>query len=123
KTFVAVLVMRLRDEGLLKLDDRLGTHLDTEAGGDATIAQLLSHTAGLTAEARGPWWERTDGALRPELGDLFGDRPQRHTPGRLHHYSNPGYALLGALVERIRGESWYEVLRREVLAPLGMERT
>ncbi|MFE5870665.1 serine hydrolase domain-containing protein [Streptomyces roseifaciens] len=123
KTFVAVLVMRLRDEGLLKLDDRLGTYLDTPAGGDATIAQLLSHTAGLTAEARGPWWERTDGALRPELDDLFGDRPQRHTPGRLHHYSNPGYALLGALVERIRGENWYEVLRREVLAPLGMERT
>ncbi|WP_058045346.1 serine hydrolase domain-containing protein [Streptomyces roseifaciens] len=123
KTFVAVLVMRLRDEGLLKLDDRLGTYLDTPAGGDATIAQLLSHTAGLTAEARGPWWERTDGELRPGLDDIFGDRPQRHTPGRLHHYSNPGYALLGALVERIRGESWYDVLRREVLAPLGMERT
>ncbi|MGK5731708.1 serine hydrolase domain-containing protein [Streptomyces sp. URMC 124] len=123
KTFVAVLVMRLRDEGLLKLEDRLGAYLDTPAGGEATIAQLLSHTSGLAAEARGPWWERTDGALRPELGDLFGDRPQLHTPGRLHHYSNPGYALLGALVERIRGESWYAVLRREVLAPLGMERT
>ncbi|WP_424888064.1 serine hydrolase domain-containing protein [Streptomyces sp. XH2] len=123
KTFVAVLVMRLRDEGLLKLEDRLGAYLDTPAGGDATIAQLLSHTSGLAAEARGPWWERTDGALRPELGDLFGDRPQLHTPGRLHHYSNPGYALLGALVERLRGESWYAVLRREVLEPLGMDRT
>ncbi|GGX92409.1 serine hydrolase domain-containing protein [Streptomyces hiroshimensis] len=123
KTFVAVLVMRLRDEGLLKLEDRLGAYIDTPAGGDATVAQLLSHTSGLAAEARGPWWERTDGSLRPGLDDLFGDRPQLHTPGRLHHYSNPGYALLGALVERIRGENWYEVLRREVLAPLGMDRT
>ncbi|MGK5546462.1 serine hydrolase domain-containing protein [Streptomyces sp. URMC 127] len=123
KTFVAVLVMRLRDEGLLSLEDRLGAHLDTPEGGDATVAQLLSHTAGLAAEARGPWWERTDGSLRPELADLFGDRAQLHTPGRLHHYSNPGFALLGALVERLRGESWYAVLRREVLEPLGMDRT
>ncbi|MEU4209860.1 serine hydrolase domain-containing protein [Streptomyces sp. NPDC026206] len=123
KTLVAVLVMRLRDEGLLGLDDRLGKHLDAPEGGDATIAQLLSHTSGLAAETGGPWWERTDGALRPELADIFGERPQRHVAGRLHHYSNPGFALLGALVERLRGEGWYEVLRREVLEPIGMERT
>ncbi|MFC4517451.1 serine hydrolase domain-containing protein [Streptomyces ehimensis] len=123
KSLVAVLVMRLRDEGLIDLDEPLGTYLDTPEGGRATIAQLLSHTSGLAAEARGPWWERTDGALRPELADIFGERPQRHPAGRLHHYSNPGYALLGALVERLRGEHWYEVLRREVLLPLGMPRT
>ncbi|MFI9204187.1 serine hydrolase domain-containing protein [Streptomyces sp. NPDC053048] len=123
KVFVAVLVMRLRDEGLLALDDRLGTYVDTTEGGGATIAQLLSHTAGLAAETGGPWWERTDGGLRPELADIFGERAQRHEAGRLHHYSNPGFALLGALVERLRGEDWYEVLRREVLQPLGMDRT
>ncbi|MEU5050758.1 serine hydrolase domain-containing protein [Streptomyces sp. NPDC021096] len=123
KTLVAVLVMRLRDEGLLDLDERLGQYLDAPEGGEATIAQLLSHTSGLAAETGGPWWERTDGALRPELADIFGERPQRHAAGRLHHYSNPGFALLGALVERLRGESWYEVLCREVLEPLGMRRT
>ncbi|GHG59425.1 serine hydrolase domain-containing protein [Streptomyces griseocarneus] len=123
KTFVAVLVMRLRDEGLLDLDDRLGAYLETPEGGDATIAQLLSHTSGLAAETGAPWWERTDGALRPELADIFGERAQRHAPGRLHHYSNVGYALLGALVERLRGREWYEVLRQEVLEPLGMHRT
>ncbi|MCA6093969.1 beta-lactamase family protein [Streptomyces sp. SCA3-4] len=123
KTFVAVLVLRLRDEGLLDLDDPLGKHLDTPEGGTATIAQLLAHTSGLAAESRGPWWERTDGSLRPELADIFGERPQRHAAGRLHHYSNPGYALLGALVEQLRGENWYDVLRREVLEPLGMHRT
>lgn len=123
KTFVAVLVMRLRDEGLLRLGDPLSRHLDVPEAGDATIAQLLSHTSGLAAEARGPWWERTPGELRPETADIFGERPLRHPAGRRHHYSNPGFALLGALVERLRGAPWDEVLRREVLEPLGMGRT
>ncbi|WP_432004159.1 serine hydrolase domain-containing protein [Streptomyces sioyaensis] len=124
KTLVAVLVLRLRDEGLLRLEDPLGRHLDGTPVPDATIAQLLAHSSGLTAEARGPWWERTDGGLRPAPADLFGERPQRLPAGRRHHYSNPGYALLGTLVERLRGDTpWYEVLRREVLEPLGMSRT
>ena len=87
-----------------------------------TIAQLLSHTAGLPAESPGPWWERTPGSLRPELPDVFGEAP-RIPAGRVHHYSNPGYTLLGSLVERVRGAAWGEVLRREVLEPLGMTRT
>ncbi|MGW1072396.1 serine hydrolase domain-containing protein [Streptomyces sp. NPDC002537] len=123
KVMVAVLVMRLHEEGLIDIDAPVGTYLDTPEAGEATVAQLLSHTSGLAAEARGPWWERTDGDLRPKLADVFGERPQRHAPGRLYHYSNPGYALLGALVERLRGEPWDEVLRREVLVPLGMDRT
>ncbi|HEX5567704.1 MAG TPA: serine hydrolase domain-containing protein [Streptomyces sp.] len=130
KTLVAVLAMRLRDEGLLDLADPLGRHLDVppDVPGAAelagvTVAQLLSHSSGLAAEARGPWWERTPGDLRPELGDLLGERPLRHPAGRRHHYSNPGYALLGALVERLRGAPWSEVLREEVLGPLGMRRT
>ncbi|MGW7292937.1 serine hydrolase domain-containing protein [Streptomyces xiamenensis] len=124
KTFAAVLVLRLRDAGLLDLGDRLRTHLpDAPYGGDATLAQLLSHSAGLAAEARGPWWERTEGALRPALADIFGDTPDKHPAGRLYHYSNPGYALLGALVERLRGAPFEDVLREEVLRPLGMTRT
>src|SRR5215469_10208831 len=61
KTFVAVLIMRLRAEGLLDLADPVGKYLDPGEAGSATIAQLLSHTAGLAAESRGPWWERTPG--------------------------------------------------------------
>ncbi|MEV7026449.1 serine hydrolase domain-containing protein, partial [Kitasatospora sp. NPDC093558] len=65
KTFVAVLVLRLRDEGLLDLADPLARHLPGTPADGATIAQLLAHSGGLAAETPGPWWERTDGALRP----------------------------------------------------------
>jgi CubicO group peptidase (beta-lactamase class C family) len=123
KMFVAVLVMRLRDEGRLDLADPLGKYLDLSQAENVTIAQLLSHTAGLASETPGPWWERTPGELRPELASVLGDHPGRHPAGRLFHYSNPGYALLGALAGRLRGLPWQEVLRQEILAPLGMART
>ncbi|MER8185930.1 serine hydrolase domain-containing protein [Kitasatospora sp. NPDC094015] len=123
KTFTAVLVLRLRDEGRLDLADPLERHLPGTAAGPATVAQLLSHTSGLAAETPGPWWERTDGALRPGLADLLGAEPRRHPAGRAYHYSNPGFALLGALVERLRGEPWGEVLRAELIEPLGLTRT
>ncbi len=123
KTFVAVLVMRLRDEGRLDLGDPLGKYLGIRQAESVTIAQLLSHTAGLASEADGPWWERTSGELRPELASILGDEPARHPAGRLFHYSNPGYALLGALVGELRGRVWHEALRQEILEPLGMART
>ncbi|MFI1761725.1 serine hydrolase domain-containing protein [Streptomyces sp. NPDC020800] len=123
KTFTAVLVLRLRDEGLLDLGDPLEKHLPGTGAGEATIAELLAHTGGLAAESPGPWWERTPGSLRPELSDVLGEQPLLHPVGRRHHYSNPGYTLLGALVEELRGAPWDEVLRREVLEPLGLHRT
>jgi CubicO group peptidase (beta-lactamase class C family) len=123
KTFVAVLVMRLRDEGRLSLDDSLEKHLADAPVRGLTIGQLLTHTSGLASETPGPWWERTPGDLRPELADILGEDPQKHAPGRRFHYSNPGYALLGAVVEELRGQPWPEVLQREVLDPLEMTRT
>ncbi|MBL7259650.1 serine hydrolase domain-containing protein [Paractinoplanes lichenicola] len=123
KTFVTVLVLRLRDEGRLALADRLDQHLPGTAIGDATIGALLAHTAGLAAEPPGPWWERSPGALRPELTDTLPREPRVFPPGHRFHYSNPGFAVLGALVERLHGEAWTEVLTREILEPLGMTRT
>ncbi|MFI9823176.1 serine hydrolase domain-containing protein [Streptomyces sp. NPDC052013] len=123
KTFTAVLVLRLRDEGVLDLGDPLEKHLPGTGAGEATVAELLAHSGGLTAEPPGPWWERTPGSLRPDLADVLGEQPLVHPVGRRFHYSNPGYALLGALVEKVRGASWEDVLRREVLEPLGLSRT
>lgn len=77
----------------------------------------------MAAESPAPWWERTPGTLRPELADVLGKQPLVHPVGRRFHYSNPGYTMLGALVERLRGAAWEDVLRREVLEPLGLNRT
>ncbi|QIP85641.1 beta-lactamase family protein [Streptomyces sp. Tu 2975] len=123
KTFTAVLVMRLRDEGLLGLDDPLEKHLPGTGVGEVTVAQLLGHSAGLSAETPPPWWERTPGSMRAQLSDVLGEETAMHPAGRRHHYSNPGYTLLGSLVEAVRGVSWEEALKREILEPLGLERT
>ncbi|MFI1505093.1 serine hydrolase domain-containing protein [Streptomyces sp. NPDC020597] len=123
KTFTAVLVMRLRDEGVLGLEDPLEKHLPGTGAGGATVAELLSHTAGLAAESPGPWWERTPGSLRPGLADVLGDLAPPCAAGRRFHYSNVGYTLLGALVEELRGVSWEEAVRCEVIEPLGLTRT
>ncbi|WP_202238737.1 serine hydrolase domain-containing protein [Actinacidiphila reveromycinica] len=123
KSFVAVLVMRLRDEGRLALTDPLERHLPGTRVGEVTIGQLLAHTSGIASETPGPWWERTPGDVRPELADVLGAAPVKHPAGRRHHYSNPGFALLGAVVARLRGVPWGDALQQEVLDPLGMGRT
>ena len=123
KGFAAVLVMRLRDEGLVDLDDRLERHVSGTELGDRTLRALLSHSAGIAAEPPGPWWERSPGTQWPDLAAaLSRDRLLEPAGGRFH-YSNVGFALLGQVVERHRQMSWYDALRAEVLDPLEMRRT
>ncbi|GAA3262490.1 serine hydrolase domain-containing protein [Nonomuraea helvata] len=123
KSMVAVVVMRLRDEGALRLSDPLEEHLPGTQLGHLTIAQLLSHTAGLTAEPPTDWWERTPGIPAADLIDRLGPGELKHRPGRRFHYSNLGFALLGELVARARGTTWLKALQAEVLDPLGMNDT
>jgi CubicO group peptidase (beta-lactamase class C family) len=123
KTFTAVLVLRLRDEGRLDLSDPLEAHLPGTPVGDRSIAQLLSHASGLTAEPPGPWWERTQGRPWQDLAGSLDQAAVRHRAGRRFHYSNLGYAVLGELVARLQGTSWADALRGEILQPLGMTRT
>ncbi|MGI5271829.1 serine hydrolase domain-containing protein [Nonomuraea sp. CA-218870] len=123
KSMVAVVVMRLRDEGLLDLADPVGRHVPEARAGEATIAQLLSHTGGLTAEPPTDWWERTPGVPAGELLGRLGPGEVKHRPGRRYHYSNAGYALLGEVVARVRKAPWLEAVRAEVLEPLGMRDT
>jgi len=119
KTFVAVEVLRMRDDGLLDLNDALSRHLDdTPFGSEVTIAQLLSHTSGLQAETNGPWWERTAGGTWSEL--MAGEPRLKFRPGARFHYSNLGYAVLGELIGRLGGRPWEEAVRRNLLQPLGM---
>jgi CubicO group peptidase (beta-lactamase class C family) len=123
KTVVATAVMRLRDEGLLDLNDPLEKHVPGTAFGEATVAQLLSHTSGLTAESPGVWWERTPGADWDALAGSLAEGATKHRRGAKFHYSNVGYGVLGELVARHRGKDWLSVLNEEILGPLGMSRT
>ena len=121
KTVTAVVVLRLRDEGRLHLDDPLERHLPGTPFGERTIGQLLSHLGGAAAESPGSWWERAPGG---PLADLqLGPEHVVLGAARRFHYSNLGFGLLGELVARLRGTSWEEAVRSEVLAPLGMTRT
>lgn len=124
KTVTAVAVMRLRDEGLVGLDDPLDAHVPGTPFGNRTVGQLLAHGAGLRAEAPGQWWERAPGSTWDDLAASFtagSDVP--HAAGRRFHYSNLGYAALGELLARVRDAAWADVVRDEVLLPLGMTRT
>jgi CubicO group peptidase (beta-lactamase class C family) len=123
KTMVAVGVLRLVEQGAVRLEDPIGEHLPDAPLPDATIYQLLSHTSGAAAETPPPWWERTAGTLRPSLPEILPDPPRRHPAGRVFHYSNPGFGLLGALVTAKSGRPWPDVLADELWAPLGMTRT
>lgn len=123
KSLVAAVVLRLRDEGRLDLGDPLEAHVPGTAFGNATIAQLLAHTSGLTSESPGSWWERSPGGPWSELDASLRADATKHRPGRRFHYSNVGYGALGELVARLRGTSWLDAVRAEVLTPLGMTAT
>lgn len=116
-------VLRLVSAGELTLDDRVGKFF-SNAGwfqspslGDATVRQLLTHTSGL------PAWRPLFAQLserQTALAAVLQTPLQR--PGE-PVYSDLGFMLLGALVERISGERLDEFTRREVFEPLGMLRT
>ena len=123
KTFVAVAVLRLRDAGLLDLDDPIGRFVPETGYASSTIRALLSHTSGMQSEPVGPWWERSPGGDFPTLSARNDGSGAVSEPGHFFHYSNLGYALLGEAVARVRGTTWWDVLATEILAPLGMART
>ncbi|GAA4894974.1 CubicO group peptidase (beta-lactamase class C family) [Stackebrandtia albiflava] len=124
KTFVAVLVMRLVEEGVVGLDDAVGSFVPDTPFPDRTVAQLLSHSGGLSAEPPGPWWERSEGVSGEVMRSRWSGAQVVGAAGDRHHYSNLGFAVLGELVSRCRGGvDWFEVLSDEVLAPLGMPDT
>ncbi|SDZ11932.1 CubicO group peptidase, beta-lactamase class C family [Micromonospora pattaloongensis] len=123
KTMTAALVLQLRDEGRLSLDDLLYRHLPGTPVGSVTLHQLLGHAGGLQREPEGEWWERSEGVDVDTL--LAGLTPDKvaFPPHRSYHYSNLAYGLLGAVLERITGEEWATLLGKRLLDPLGLRRT
>ena len=130
KSFVALAVLRLRDDGRLRLDDPAENYLPElkkapRSPSDAppvTIRQLLSHSAGLPED--NPWGDRQMGRTDAELDALVrrGLSPA-NAPGLGYEYSNMGYALLGRLVTRVAGQPVQAYITEKILRPLGMGAT
>ncbi len=125
KQFTAAIVLRLAEQGKLALADPVTKFLpDATFGGTTiTLEQLLSHTAGVPNYTDMPEWIprwREDMSFAT-LFALFKDKPLDFPPGTLWNYSNSGYVLLGAVIEKVTGKSYEEVVESELFAPLGMQ--
>ncbi|MGZ4464968.1 MAG: serine hydrolase domain-containing protein [Nocardioides sp.] len=123
KTFTAVLIMQLRDEGRLRLDDTLDVFLPGTRHGHVTLRACLAHVSGLQREPVGDVWATLES---PDRDDLVAGLEQAEAVGRQHHlwhYSNLVYSLLGEVVARVDGREWYDALKARLLDPLGMTRT
>lgn len=123
KTFTALAVMSLRDEGLLSLDDTLETYLPATKHARVPLRQMLAHASGLQREPVGNIWETLVAPEREEFLAGVEDAEQVLPAHHVFHYSNLAYALLGQVVERVTGQDWERVVRERVLDPLGMTRT
>jgi D-alanyl-D-alanine carboxypeptidase len=128
KMFTAVAILSLVEAGKVALDDPLGKHLPdypaSEVRSKVTLRHLLMHTGG-TGDIFGPQFSEKRLALRTHADyvALYGTRTLLFEPGAEWRYSNYGYVLLGAIIERVSGRSYYEYVRDRVYAPAGMSST
>jgi CubicO group peptidase (beta-lactamase class C family) len=122
KTFTAVMVMQLRDEGRLDLDDRVADHL-TEVSHPLTVRQALAHVSGVQREPVGDIWETLEQPTTEQLLSGFAEAEQVGRPHDRWHYSNVVYAILGEVVARLDRRSWVDSLRSRLLDPLELRRT
>ncbi|MBC7788432.1 MAG: serine hydrolase, partial [Anaerolineae bacterium] len=134
KTFTAMLVLRLVDRGKLDLNGKVRQYLPdypSPAGDSITIEQLLTHTAGIPGDigdfptSGHDFPDRVtkingDFYTLDELIPMIAARPALGRPGSAFRYSSDGYAILGAILAKVAGKAYEEVLRDEILRPLGM---
>ncbi len=127
--FTAVAILQLIDAGKIALNDPLGKFLPDYPNAEmkkVTVRQLLTHQAGAGDM----------GILRPQddanratihsiaqILALNGDRAPEFPPGSKADYSNYGFLLLGAIVEKVSGQSYYDYIEQHVFQPAGMTHT
>jgi D-alanyl-D-alanine carboxypeptidase len=128
KMFTAVATLQLVEAGKVKLTAPFGTYLrdypNRKVAAEVTIRQLLTHTGG-TGDIFGPDFEAQRTRLRTHADyvRLYGKRKLEFDPGSGWQYSNYGFILLGAVIERVSGQSYYDYVREHVYAPAGMDRS
>jgi len=130
KSFTALAILKLRDDGKLSLEDPVAKHVPelsklTYSSRDAapiTVRRLLSHSAGFPED--NAWGDPRLDMSDPEFSAML----QRglslsSAPGTQFEYSNLGFALLGRIIQRVSGVSYQQYITRQILQPLGMTAT
>ncbi len=127
KTFTAIAILQLVEQGRIGLDDEVDRYLSDNpySGCHITVCQLLDHTSGLPNPIPLRWVHLAeedasfdeDAALAQVL---HGNPDLASEPGDKFAYSNIGYWLLGKIVEQLTGQSYPDYVRANVLLPLGL---
>ncbi|WP_237390945.1 serine hydrolase domain-containing protein [Chryseobacterium sp. KMC2] len=129
KQFTAMLIMQLKQEGKIKLDDRISDYLpwfNKTAGSKITIHQLLTHTSGLPNYTDFPDF-KTKMVFENLSGKDFAIKYFKDNlgfePGTKHNYCNTGYYLLGLIIEEITKKPYEKVLQEKIFDVIGMKNT
>jgi D-alanyl-D-alanine carboxypeptidase len=124
KSFTSVAIAQLAQQGKLAYTDTIAKLLpdypNKAVAEKVTIHQLLTHTSGL-----GDYLTR-DLAQAKTLRDLlplFVNQPLLFEPGQKQQYSNSGYVVLGLIIEKLSGRSYYDYVKENIFKPAGMTRT
>lgn len=126
KQFTALLILKLVEEGKLKLDTPIATYLPDYPKKNAsiiTLHHLLTHTSGIPNYTSFPnfFKDVSRNAFTPEnFVKQFADLPLQFTPGEKFEYSNSGYFLLGYIIEKVSGKTYEKNLQENIFIPLKM---
>ncbi|MGH6870105.1 MAG: serine hydrolase domain-containing protein [Rhizomicrobium sp.] len=128
KMFTAVATLQLVGQGKLALDGTVGRYLpgypNKEIADKTTIRMLLTHTGG-TGDIFGPEFDKHRLELK-SLADyvkLYGSRAPEFPPGTKSDYSNFGFILLGAIIQKVSGQDYYDYVHDHIFVPAGMTDT
>ncbi len=123
KTYTAVMIFQLVEEGKLKLDDHLDQFFPQIPNASRiTIAQILNHRSGipdLNVENGWRMKERT----HEEVIEAIAKGKALFEPDSQNQYSNTGYVLLGYIVEKITGKPYQEALKQRIISKIGLKHT
>jgi D-alanyl-D-alanine carboxypeptidase len=128
KMFTAVSVLQLVQAGKISLSDPVGKYLTDYPNKDiatkVTIYQLLTHTGG-TGDFFGPQFDahRLELKTLQDYIKLYGERAPEFEPGSRWEYSNYGFLMLGVIVERVSGKSYYDYVDENIYKPAAMMST
>ena len=131
KTFTATAIMKLRDAGMLELEDPLVLHIPEFAAARAlagtlegvTIKRLLTHHSGLSTEPPLPTWAKPEFPGMDRIIDAISDAEVVIPQDSRWKYSNFAFGLLGEVVHRLTGKSYAEYVGSEIIRPLGLDYT